>query len=301
VLQAANSAQMLTSCDMIDMRNIFDVFSVVVDTETDLTNEVDYNPMHGLIAQKKEFTDFKRNIEILRGLIGEKKNNIEALMNLLSYQGKATESGTTAAALDAGTVQQIQQIAAAMPAQAKAAAPSAGGEPTATDLDAFKSLSAIPDQITLPNGQVWLLVDQIDILDKESEDKHALAINDAKDTYRSRQKLKYPDGTVVEDTGRAHVGGYATYRINNVVPGKQVIVIRRMDYVYGDYELEFFVNNKSVGVASMAGTDRINRWRNWPFLIPAASVTDSTLTIKQVALTAGRDVNMFHYWFFQPK
>jgi hypothetical protein len=300
VLNAANSAQMLTACDMIDMRNIFDVFSVVVDTETDLTAEVDYNPMHALIAQKKEFTDFKRNVEVLRGLIGEKKNNIEALMNLLAYQGKATESGIGAATLDAGTVQAFQQAVAAMPAAPAAAAP-AGAAPSGNDLDAFKSLSQIPDTITLPNGSVWLLVDQIEILDKESEDKHGLAINDAKDTYRSRQKLKYPDASVVEDTGRAHVGGYTTYRILNVVPGKPVIIIRRMDYVYGDYELEFFVNNKSVGVASMAGTDRVNRWRNWPFLIPAAHVTDSTLTIKQVALTAGRDVNMFHYWFFQPK
>ncbi len=68
VLNAANAAQMLTACDMIDMRNIFDVFGVVVDAETDLQNEVDLNVMHALIAQKKEFTDFKRNVEILRGL-----------------------------------------------------------------------------------------------------------------------------------------------------------------------------------------------------------------------------------------
>jgi hypothetical protein len=61
------------------------------------------------------------------------------------------------------------------------------------------------------------------------------------------------------------------------------------------------VNGKSVGVGSCAGTDRINRWRNWPYMIPAEFVTESQLTVKQVAITAGRDVNMFHYWFFQPK
>ncbi|HKA91659.1 MAG TPA: hypothetical protein VKE22_28545 [Haliangiales bacterium] len=304
VLNAANAAQMLTACDLVDMRNIFDVFGVVVDAETNLQAEVDYNPMHALIAQKKEFTDFKRNVEILRGLIGERKNNMEALMNLLAYQGKTTESGVAAVTLDQGMLDAMKKAYENVPMPqpgGPAVVIPAVGVPTTTDMDAFKSLSAIPDQITLPNGQVWLLVDQIEVLDKESEDKHGLAINDAKDTYRSRQKLKYPDGTVVEDTGRAHVGGYATYRVLNAVPGKPVIIIRRMDYVYGDYELEFFVNNKSVGVASMAGTDRINRWRNWPFLIPAAHVTESTLTIKQVALTAGRDVNMFHYWFFQPK
>jgi hypothetical protein len=146
-----------------------------------------------------------------------------------------------------------------------------------------------------------VLIDQIEILDKDSEEKHALEIKDAKDTYRSRQKLKYPDGTVVEDTGRAHVGGYVQFKVLNVVPGRPLTILRRMDYVYGDYELELFVNGKQAGVISCSGTDRANRWRNWPFLIPAELITESTVTIKQAALTAGRDVNMFHYWFYQPK
>ena len=38
-----------------------------------------------------------------------------------------------------------------------------------------------------------MLVDQINILDKDSEDKHEFLIKEAKDSYRSRQKLKYPD------------------------------------------------------------------------------------------------------------
>jgi hypothetical protein len=74
-----------------------------------------------------------------------------------------------------------------------------------------------------------------------------------------------------------------------------------MDYVYGDYELEYLVNGKSAGVISCSGTDRIHRWRNWPFLIAAEHVTDGTLTIRQAAVTAGRDVNLFHIWVYQPK
>jgi hypothetical protein len=145
------------------------------------------------------------------------------------------------------------------------------------------------------------MVDEIEILNKDSEDKHALQIKEAKDSYRSRQKLKYPDGTTIESTGRAHVGGYTEYKINNLTPNRPAVILRRMDYVYGDYELEYFVNGKSAGVVACSGTDRIHRWRNWPFLIAAQFVTDSTLTIRQSALTAGRDVNMFHIWVYQPK
>ena len=112
-----------------------------------------------------------------------------------------------------------------------------------------------------------MLVDEIEILNKESEDKHIFTIKEAKDSYRSRQKLKYPDGTTVEDTGRAHVDGYSEFKLLNITPGRPVVVLRRMDYVYGDYELEMSVNGKKVSVVSCVGTDRVHRWRNWPAMI----------------------------------
>jgi hypothetical protein len=294
VLQTANAAQMLAHCDQVDMRNIFEVFSIIVDTQAEFGIDVDVN--HPNIAQKKEFTEFKRHNEILRGLIGERKNNMESLMNLMSYQGKASDAANAAIAGEAAAVSALAPIKGKGHDE-----PKGSGKADVRDFEGVKAMANPPDSITLENGTTWLLVDQIQVLDKDSEEKHALAINDAKDTYRSRQKLKYPDGTTVEDTGRAHVGGHATFKILNVTTGRPVMIIRRMDYVYGDYELEYFVNGKSVGVGACNGTDRINRWRNWPFLIPAEAVTDKTLTIKQVAITAGRDVNMFHYWFFQPK
>jgi hypothetical protein len=97
------------------------------------------------------------------------------------------------------------------------------------------------------------------------------------------------------------VGGHAAYKIMNLTPGKPVVILRRMDYVYGDYEVEYFVEGKTAAVVSCQGTDRINRWRNWPVLLDAAHITSATLHIKQNAVTAGRDVNMFHIWVFQPK
>ena len=135
---------------------------------------------------------------------------------------------------------------------------------------------------------------------KDSEEAHQLQIIDAKDTYRSRQKLKYPDGTLLEDVGRAHVGGYCQFQVKNLTPGKELAVVRRIDYVYGDYEVEFLVDGKSGGVSSNAGTDRVFRWRNWPYVIPGEVITKPIVTIKQSAITAGRDINMFRYWFYQP-
>ncbi|MBK9070904.1 MAG: hypothetical protein IPL79_07890 [Myxococcales bacterium] len=184
-----------------------------------------------------------------------------------------------------------------------AQAPRAEDKPKALSLDDWESIKSLPTlKETLDVGGVnWVMVDQLDILAKDSEARHQFAIKEAKDSYRSRQRLKYPDGTVVEDTGRAHVGGWAEYKLLNLQPGRPVVILRRMDYVYGDYELDFQVNGKSVAVSSCTGTDRVNRWRNWPVLIPAEVVTESTLLVRQLSLTAGRDVNMFQIWAYQPK
>ena len=84
-------------------------------------------------------------------------------------------------------------------------------------------------------------------------------------------------------------------------PGKELMIVRRMDYVYGDYELEFFVDGKSAGVCSCAGTDRVNRWRNWPYVIAGDLITKDKVVIKQAATTAGRDINLFRLWMYQPK
>jgi hypothetical protein len=286
VLQCTATALMLNATNMVDLRNVFDVFHLIVESEGETCLDVDVN--HPTIAQKKEFSDFKRHVEILRGLLAEGKNNIEAFTNLMAYQSKACEVAELAVAGE----------------KAKIEAPEKKKEEVkVAELKDWEGAKAVPhpkDSMEL-EGITWVMVDQIDILDKDSEDKHEFAIKEAKDSYRSRQKLKYPDGTVVEATGRAHVGGYATYKILNLTPGRPVVILRRMDYVYGDYEIEYAVNGKAATTVSCKGTDRVYRWRNWPVLIDAEHVTESSLTIKQTAVTAGRDVNMFHIWIYQPK
>lgn len=286
VVQGANTAIMLTTSNAVDLRNVFDIFFLLVEGEGEMCLDVDVN--HPNIAQKKEFSDYKRHVEILRGLLAEGKNNIEAFTNLLAYQSKASE---VAAAAVAGEKAKIEVQEEKRP------------EVKVADLKDWEGVKMLPrpEASMVLEGMTWLQVDEIDILDKDSEEKHEFNIKEAKDSYRSRQKLKYPDGTVVEATGRAHVGGFATYKIHNLTPGRPLVILRRMDYVYGDYEIEYFVDGKSVAVAACQGTDRIHRWRNWPVLIEGAHITAASVTIKQVAVTAGRDVNMFHLWAFQPQ
>ncbi|HEY4176973.1 MAG TPA: hypothetical protein VGM90_09090, partial [Kofleriaceae bacterium] len=285
VVQATNTALMLMYANQLDLKNVFDVFRLVVDSEGEMALDVDVH--HPNIAQKKEFTEYRRQVEVLRGLLGENKNNMDAYMNLLAYQAKCAEIMTSAVAGEKALIAVAEVKEVAKVADIK-------------DWEGVKGMPQPKPSMDL-EGITWVLVDEIEILNKDSEDKHIFTIKEAKDSYRSRQKLKYPDGTTVEDTGRAHVDGYSEFKLQNITPGRPVVVLRRMDYVYGDYELEMSVNGKKVSVVSCVGTDRVHRWRNWPAMIPADAVTEGTMFVRQQSITAGRDINMFHIWVYQPK
>lgn len=286
VVQACNTALMLLYANLLDLRNIFDIFKLIIDCEGEMALDVDAH--HPNIAQKKEFSEYRRQVEILRGLLSEGKNNMDSYMNLLAYQNKCAEIAMSAVA---GEKPQIEA-----PAEKKDA-------PKVADIKDWEGVKQMPQPKPSMDleGLTWVLVDEIEILNKDSEDKHLFQIKEAKDSYRSRQKLKYPDGTTVEDTGRAHVDGYSEFKVMNITPGRPVVVLRRMDYVYGDYEIELSVNGKKVSVVSCVGTDRVHRWRNWPALISAENVSSENMIIRQQSITAGRDINMFHIWVYQPK
>ena len=97
----------------------------------------------------------------------------------------------------------------------------------------------------------------------------------------------------------AHEGGYAQFTVLGCTPGHDLAIIRRMDYVYGEYEAELFVNGKKIGILSCPGEDRKYRWRNWPWVIPGEFIETEEVVVKQVNITADRDINMFHLWFYQ--
>ncbi len=290
-LAATLTASGLHAAEQLDLRNVFDVVGLIVEMQHECSVEIEV--AHPGLAGRKEFADFRKHVEILKGLLGERRYTIDALQNLAAYEQKAAE--IVASAFGGPPVIDSDP-------GAKKDAPKIDGMPTYVDWEAVKTISQenLPEQMAVA-GVPWARIDMINIMDKDSEEAHQLQVIDAKDSYRSRQKLKYPDGTQLEDVGRAHVGGYCQFQVKNLTPGKELAIVRRIDYVYGDYELEFFLDGKSAGISDNKGTDRVNRWRNWPYVVPAEAVTKNQVAVKQVAVTAGRDINMFRYWFYQPK
>src|SRR3954471_23356647 len=107
VVQACNTALMLMAANQLDLRNVFDVFRLIIDTEGELSLDVDVH--HPTIAQKKEFSEYRRQVEILRGLLAENKNNNEAFVNLIAYQAKTAEIAAAAVAGEKPVIAAVEE------------------------------------------------------------------------------------------------------------------------------------------------------------------------------------------------
>jgi hypothetical protein len=282
VLHSCITLDMMQRSGQLDTRNIYDLWSLIFDLQQNLVTDVEANqPQY---SSKKEFASYKKHIELLSGMYAEGKFNLEFLTNIIGYQKKSNEN--------------LVIVFSAQVKAKKAEAPAM----VATDAiwEKIKVKSDDFTELLEVDGLKFKRVDMIELLSKQSEAGHKFMIVDARDKYRTRQKLKYPDGVIVEDSGIAYEGGHCEWDVSNVTPNKDLILIMRMDYVHGDWEAEMVVNGKKVGNWACTGEDRKFRWRNMPFKVPAEYVTDTFLHFKQVPVKGERDINMFKLWFYQP-
>lgn len=283
VLHIIYTFHMLIFTGFVDMRNVFYLFSLLFDSQWDMVLDVESNFPD--ISSRKEFATFKKNLEILRGMYLDRKFTYEFLINIYTYQKKGAE------ALRALFEKELKP---------KIVLKKEAEIPSEILWEKIKTRSEEFTDVLVFEGKEFKLVDFIDLLNEESEKLHKFSIRDEKDRYRSRQRQKYPDGVLLEDVGVHYEGGYAEWEVRGVEPNKDLIMITRIDYVRGDYECEMYINAKRISNLVCPGNDMKFRWRNWPYVIPAEYVTDTSLRIKQVPITADRDVNMFKIWFYQP-
>ena len=165
--------------------------------------------------------------------------------------------------------------------------------------DTIKEFSGKMPKIIMIEGVEWELVDEINVTDPATERSHSFRIHGEKDSWHTRQRLKYPDGTAIQDAGVAHVDGYAEWEIKNLKPQLDLLILRRMDFVHGDHEANIEINGVRAGKLICQGSDKRFRWRNWPVVVKGKYVRSNSVTMRQIATSAERDINMFRLWFYQ--
>ncbi len=299
-LHALISLEMILHTAYVDHANIWNLLQIIVRLKWDVVLEVEKRVPR--LSAAKEFAGFKKNVDILQGLVIERRRTDEGLENIVTYQMKACQSIEGLV----GVIRDEESIVKPLPGPDDGKGGGKGLDlnrylPGGIAYEEIKVRSQPFTETIIVDGDEWVLVDTIDVLDPESESAHGFVIREAKDTYRTRQKLRYPDGTVIEDRGIAHEGGYCEFKVTNVTPHHDLVLIRRMDYVHGEYQAELHIDGVRLDrILNCDGEDRKHRWRNWPYIVPAQYINSETINIKQVMLTADRDINMFRYWFYQP-
>ena len=294
VLAANGAALGLMTIDMllesgtIGPQNIMSLLSNVGDLEWDTITEIEATKP--TLKAMKDFGQFKHSVEVFRDLVDDNALQIDEneLVNFDSLDQviAVQEKGSTSLSAIVG-----ENLQAAVLENEEA--------DISQEWTRLKEISGDMPEVVTIEGQEWTLIDSIDILNKESEQEHAFQIQEARDSWRARQRIRYPDGVTVEDVGIAHEGGYTSFEIHNVTPSRPIMLLRRMDYARGDFEIEYSANDVRIGISQCAGSDKRFRWRNWPFFIPAEFVTSEVLKITQKPLTAARDINMYRFWFYQ--
>jgi len=276
--QAAVTAEMVSIAGKIDYRNAFELLRIIVDLETEIAGELENTPE---LSKSPFVGEFKDNLRALENLTSAKDITLEDLSNLIIYQSKASES----------------------------LAKLIGFKPVPEEKEEFKGQRLSMDEIKIWSKDfpeevmiddiVYKLVDSINILDDASEKEHEFKLGGVKEDLRQNQNFFFPNGERIADRGRLHWEGYAQFKMKNLKPGRDVLVIRRIDYAYGGLKTEIEVDGEKVGVWEITGNDRKYRWRNMPYIINGRFIGKEEVLVKQTAISAERDVNMFGYWFYQ--
>jgi hypothetical protein len=282
--QAALTAEMVSIGGKIDYRNAFELIRIIVDIEKEISAELENTPN---LSQRKEVGEYKDNLQALLNLTSASDITSEDLNNLIIYQSKASNS--------------LKKLLAPKVAEIRS---EIEGE-----LEEFKGERLSMDEIKIWSKEFpeelmvdevrYKLVDWIDILNDQSEKDHEFKLGGVKEELRQKQNFFFPDGTRMSDRGRLHWEGFAQFKIKNLKPELDILMIRRIDYAYGGLKTDIEVDGEKVGVWEISGNDRKYRWRNMPYIINGKFITKEEVVVKQTAISAERDVNMFGYWFYQ--
>jgi hypothetical protein len=286
VLHAVITLEMLLLCRQVDLRNFMSLNRMVLQLQHQLISDLDkHHPHH---ASTREFLNFKNQIRFLEELEGEHRPDMERADHIIGFQTKACEAlqGLHAYRIETRAAGQIEAPSSeALWEQVK---------PRSTPFEKELEL----------DGQRFVLVDEFNVLDPRSEKAHAFEVAEYKDMYRSRQRYMYPDsedGATVEDEGLAYQGGFAQFEVRNVKLMRPLILVFRIDYTHGEWKAGIVLNGtKKAGDWSVVGRDRRFRWRNWPLILPAEMVDSDHMTIRLEFKEAGRDINLFRVWAYQP-
>ena len=303
VKQAVATAEMLVGSPIMGLREVFRTLTVIADLEKEVVDELQTSAD---LAQRDGFKDFQHNVAELINLLRDPITTVERLRVGLDYQSRAS-SGLARFLSEAVRSAPVPTLTTSTVTPTPAPVVEAPAIPPGTKQVSWEQLTKLsftgnpPSQLAI-DGAVFTMIDQIQLTIRESEESHQFAIREVRPESQGTQnnEFSYPDGTRVQARGRWHLGGHAEWVVRNAKPGKDLVLMKRIDMVNAGLLAEVYVNDHKVPEAwEIKDSDRKNRWRNWLFRVPGDLVTTDTVKIRHVTTSAKVEANYYGLWFFQ--
>jgi hypothetical protein len=280
--QAAMTAEMVSVAGKIDFRNAFQLLKIIYPLEDEISNELENTPK---LSQRKEVGEYKNNLMAVKNITESIDITPEDLNNLIIYQSKATGS--------------LEKLLSTRVAKFR-------GEEVPEDWDGLTLTSdelkiyddELPLEVMVDNVR-YKLVDTIEIMNDNSEKDHEFKFGGVQRELKQNVKASFPSGKSLVLRGRRLWGGFSQFKIKNLEPERDVLLIRRIDFQYGNIKTDVEVEGTKVGTSEITGNDRKFRWRNWPFIINGKFITKVDADVKLIALSAEREETLYGFFFYQ--
>src|SRR5207245_2722208 len=181
------------------------------------------------IAARKGFAEYKKSLEALAKVVRDRPRDADGCMGVARFLSASNQALT--------------------PVVKEKLTPSAKKEVKGEQIswkDVVIRSKDFPEELNI-DGSNFVRVDHLQLVNDESEKEHKFRIEGQKDMWKSRQTFTYPDKEPVSDSGVAYIGGEAKWQVQNLKPGKDLIIIKRFDAILGEQICDISVDGKKVG------------------------------------------------------
>ena len=164
--------------------------------------------------------------------------------------------------------------------------------------DAWRYAGAMPRRIRV-SGEVWDLVDAIDVRNPQSEESHGFEVMDAARLLREQGTFRYPSGGPLDGRGYRHYEGFVRFAVRNLIPYEPLALVRQV-LASGEEHLSVRVGGVHVGDVDETERDERSPWRNRTTVVAPNRIVTPEVRVEVADEGSPDGVTWFAVWCYQP-
>lgn len=170
-------------------------------------------------------------------------------------------------------------------------------EVTETEL---RNTGAEPPQRISLDGRPFMRIDSLEVTHAASIEAHFFRPDvGANDVVQGTTPGVYPDGTRLSDGGLSYRRGSIYFQINNVKPGRDLLMLRRVELRQLRAEEEVRIDDQPIGLWKIEGDDREHGWRNMLYAVDGEYLVGPRPRVRLRLMEGSSPSNLYRFWFYQ--